>query len=115
MRWDVSYIYVLLNTITGQRYVGQTTGMPSVRLAEHIVYAHRTRRDGTPLSKCRLHTAIREYGPDAFVVESKSIVSDDLIDREERVLIRILKTCDPAKGYNMQPGGRKKRKAANAA
>jgi group I intron endonuclease len=91
------YIYMVLNTVTGKKYIGQTTQEPTQRFNQHLF-----RR----ASHCKaLSAAISKYGQDAFefsiIAES---ASKDELDRAEIAAIELHNTLAPH-GYNIKTGG----------
>lgn len=94
-------VYAITHCVTGKRYIGMTEGRLSRRWTEHKHAA----KGGV---RTVLYSAIRKYGPKAFVVEELAAVLPGL-DRKalgevERIVIAQEGTIIP-KGYNMTPGG----------
>lgn len=92
-------VYCATNTISGKKYVGQTTYSLEYRRDRHIESASRG-------SRTVFHKALASYGADAFVWE---ILYDGLDDQDELDLmeiaaIRKLNTLVP-NGYNLMSGG----------
>lgn len=86
-------IYRITNTINGKCYIGQTSKGLERRWKAHCKDARRG-------SLYVVHTAIRKYGPDAFIVELLEETTDNQLNDRERYWIAELQ---PA--YNMTEGG----------
>lgn len=92
-------IYIVTNTITGKRYIGQTMYSVSYRWKQHI--------EDSALNKSNsyLHRSIRKYGADAFVVRRVlKNVPLNLLDDLEIKCIERYRTFVP-NGYNLCRGG----------
>ena len=89
-------VYVHINKINWEKYVGQTKQKPEVRWANGEGYKQ------SPL----FYKAILKYGWDNFDHE---IIASHLTQGEannfEKLLIKLLKTCDINFGYNLSFGG----------
>ena len=101
-------VYMLTNTVTGLRYVGQTIQSMSKRMAQHAGGKQFGRtRSGMP---SRLQRSIRKHGWEAFTWEvlEKNIahVPASILDERERYWIKEKQTLHP-NGYNMDEGGQK--------
>jgi hypothetical protein len=107
-------IYVITNTITNKKYVGQANSHRlnhakyrpfgyTRRLKDHISEAVCN----TKKKQCKLlNNSIRKHGPDNFKVELiQRCLPESANDLEER-LISEYKTLAP-NGYNLSDGGRK--------
>lgn len=92
-------IYIVTNTITGKRYVGQTKYATDDRWKQHIEDSELNR------SNSYLHRSIRKYGVTAFVVKRvlKNVPLDILDDLEIKCIQRY-NTLAP-NGYNLCRGG----------
>lgn len=91
-------IYKITNKINGKIYIGITTKSIEERFARHVNSAEK--------SKYRIHTAIRKYGRDNFVIETLSVVSSQEEANELEIkLIQELNATDYNIGYNMAIGG----------
>lgn len=91
-------IYIITNTITRKRYVGQTKYNTLYRWNQHLEES----RAGSP---SYLHRAIRKYGENAFKV--KRVLKDipeDKLNSLEIICIERYGTLVPA-GYNLCRGG----------
>jgi len=88
-------IYVATNRVNGKQYVGQTRRTLKQRIKDHL----RERRSFMRV----FHRALVKYGVDSFDFEER-LVSDDMLDQEERRLILELNTKVP-NGYNLTDGG----------
>lgn len=98
------YIYCAQNTITGKKYVGQTT----VNIAQRWVAHCSAARTG---ENTYLYRSIRKYGEDAFVVTMLDSVSKptkrellSALNALEILYINELNTFHPT-GYNLTHGG----------
>lgn len=95
-------IYKIRNLINGMLYIGQTTQSLSERWWQHC------NRCPSQSHRSYIYNAIREYGPNNFVVEEidKATNLDDLNLKEE-TYIKAFNTIAPY-GYNLHPGGKGK-------
>ena len=95
-----SRIYKITRLSTGQMYIGLTLLDPSSRFAQH-------KRKAFEGSTTPLHEAMREDGPDGFMVE---MVEDGLLSEEvgqrEKYWIAALDTLHPS-GLNKATGGQR--------
>jgi hypothetical protein len=83
---------------SGRQYIGVTSWTVARRYAEHC----RTARQGRGYA---LHSAIRKYGQDRFLVETLVIADDiDYLHELELKAIKTFGTLHPA-GYNLTAGG----------
>lgn len=94
-------IYLIWHEETGMGYVGLSVRRPELRFADHLVAAVA----GAIKSEHSLHAAIRQYGPENFLV----VIIDEgtsLKDLGEKERKHILEhgTLAP-KGFNISPGG----------
>ena len=95
----MGYIYKVTNTINGKVYIGQTYRDVPTRWHEHIYHSYNPNRGYNSI----LHSAIRKYGEDAFVVE---IVEECETERlEERETFWIKEFGSAYGGYNSSLGG----------
>lgn len=95
----VYQIYVITNTVTGKKYIGQTIGSLRNRWSQHKSTAKRR-------LKLNFHHSIALYGPEMFIIEPVAFTftkshADQL---EEEWIIR-LNTTDRNFGYNYTFGG----------
>lgn len=92
-------IYVLINSVTGKRYVGQTIQKMGQRWSQH-------KRDAGKVDDY-LHNAMHSYGIDAFFYDIywKGECTADELDAMEKQAILDLKTHRSASGYNIDWGG----------
>ena len=92
-------IYVVLNTINGKLYVGQSRRNALSRWKGHINSA----KNGSPLY---FHQAIRKYNKENFSLGILDFsASPEELDRQERYWILHLHTTDKRFGYNLASGG----------
>lgn len=92
-------IYKIENRITGQCYVGQSQDIEA-RFENHKVVA----KLGTPEL---LYQAMRQYGPESFVLTVLEVAEDNL-DELERHYIQECGAFYKEGGYNMTMGGKGK-------
>ncbi len=92
-------IYCLTNTVTGQRYVGQTARTMRARWVEHVRNARRG------VGNRRLGRAIRRYGVAAFAVRelTRRLTRATAGVAERRLIARM--ACVWPSGYNLNAGG----------
>lgn len=97
----MEYIIYLITAPTGAAYVGRTgTGLKR-RWGAHIKRAFTEQHPGA------LYAAIREFGPDAFVVETlRTVEGKDAADEAETAEIRRLKEEWPGAVLNISDGGK---------
>jgi group I intron endonuclease len=94
-------IYRITNKSTGKEYVGLTIQTLERRWNYHIQQAMAGYINGTD----SLHAAIREFGPDDFVVlQIDSGTTKNDLEKKERYWIKKLGTLSP-QGYNISSGG----------
>lgn len=94
-------VYLITNTVNGKQYVGITCRGYRTRFLEHIHDSNYNKDNQI------LHSAIRKYGPDKFIVELlESNIPDELADSKEKEYISKYKTYYAVgQGYNMTEGG----------
>lgn len=97
-------VYQVTNLVDGKSYIGVTTNGVRRRWLRHCTRAKQNKhRNGNCPA---FHNAIREYGPDSFVVEHIFTVLDaDKAYEIEQEFIKEKNTKDP-NGYNMTHGGK---------
>lgn len=93
------YIYFIINKITNQRYVGQTTNF-SRRKSEHLLKLKENRHPNL-----KLQNAYNKYGEDSFIFQK--ITYDDISKKEldEQEIYYIDKFNSFERGYNLTSGG----------
>lgn len=92
------FIYSLINTVNGKRYIGQTTHSIEWRWNQHL--KHRN------LLNFPIYRALRKYGPDNFRVEILAVAcSVDCLNRLEPLFISAFQSLVP-NGYNLDSGGK---------
>lgn len=95
----VGFVYLVTNTVTRKKYVGQTTTSVERRWIQHLSSAKKG-------STYAIHQAIRKYGKGSFTVECLERVEgcySDLLAAEVRCIQA--QDCLTPKGYNLTPGG----------
>jgi hypothetical protein len=107
------HIYLIVNTITQKKYVGQTLSHRKNR-GQYKLFGYEGRfRDhlseaicNTKKKQCRyLNNAIRLYGKEAFIVSLLTECSLDELDPIEQKYIESENTLYP-NGYNLTKGGK---------
>jgi len=97
----MEYTIYLITTPTGAAYVGRTGMRLKRRWSAHISRALREKHQGV------LYASIREFGPEAFVVEPLCVVEGkDAADDAETKEIQRLKTEWPGAVLNISDGGK---------
>lgn len=91
----IRYVYSLLNTITGDRYIGTTMQVPRDRWHNHIAEAK-----GGSLRPIHVH--IREHGTDAFKLEILEELVCDLKEARSREQ-HFIQMLNPS--YNLEIDG----------
>jgi group I intron endonuclease len=96
-------IYLVRHVASGKVYVGKYHGKsPKRRWQTHVAHA-RSFANG---KKNHFHSAIRKYGPDAFVVsEIDRATTPEELCRLEQYYIAKFKSHIPTHGYNLTMGG----------
>ena len=104
---DIGSVYLVINTRTGKKYVGQTAREVSVRFAEHL-------SDARSDDDSHLCNGIRKHGADAFawLVLADGVPLSQL-DTVEIFWIRFYDTCHGV-GYNETEGGKRPRYSEEA-
>lgn len=94
----MGWIYLITNTVTGHRYVGQTSRTVTARWKQHVSDAlHK------PNKMTLMGRAIRKYGAESFSVETIGQFTNCL-GEAEKLFIAELNTFAP-NGYNLTQGG----------
>jgi group I intron endonuclease len=94
-------IYCHTHIATGRRYVGQTTLTTERRWKGHLANARRAK-----IGWAYFANAIRKYGAEAFSHEVLQVCdTQDAANLAEREWIARFGTTDPARGFNIKPGG----------
>lgn len=93
------YIYFIINNVTSQRYVGQTTNFTR-RKAEHLLKLKENRHPNP-----KLQNAYNKYGLENFTIQK--IQFDDITKEElnEQEIYYIKKYNSFESGYNLTEGG----------
>lgn len=110
----VGEIYLVTNTVTGQKYVGQTRSHRKNR-GKYRPFGYLKRFDDhVSNAKCKskgkltyFHNAIRKYGDENFSVELVIRCSLKELDDFETEYVKKFNTLYP-NGYNLTTGGTKK-------
>lgn len=93
------YIYFIINNITGQRYVGQTTNFTR-RKGEHFLKLRENRHPNI-----KLQNAYNKYGESNFTIQKIQFedISKEELDEQECFYIK--KYDSFLNGYNLTEGG----------
>lgn len=91
-------IYEVTNLIDGKKYVGQSVETINRRRAHH--YSHSKTKE-----KGYFHRALNKYPMDSFKWEILTEISDNKLDKMEKLLIFHEKSMWFQNGYNLQEGG----------
>ena len=95
----MGYIYKIINLINNKIYIGQTTRNIQIRLREHISKAYDNK------DKLYLHSAIRKYGEENFIIETIEQIDDSILDDREQYWIKYYNSNNKEIGYNLTNGG----------
>lgn len=90
------FVYLITNSVTGKKYVGQTTKSIQTRLRQHEQLQ----------GKCpALESAIKKYGREAFSILPLAQAQTQVeLNSEEGYWIETFRTVSPG-GYNLRGGG----------
>lgn len=93
------YIYFIINQITKERYVGQTTNF-SRRKSEHLIKLAENRHPNP-----KLQAAWNKYGEENFIIQKIQFdeLSKEELDEQERTYIKLYNSYQ--NGYNLTEGG----------
>lgn len=92
-------LYLIVNSVNGKKYVGQTVRSLEARWKQHLVDARCGKGK-------HLQNAIRKYGEENFSISPlMSVNSKEMLNAYEIKFIRELNTIDPEVGYNIAVGG----------
>lgn len=94
---NIENIYRIYNTVDGKSYVGQTTD-PEARIRAHFLKLAGGRHDAR-----KMQAAYKEYGGNAFQVETLEVVSIREADERERFWVAHFNSHKD--GYNKTKGG----------
>jgi len=104
----VSGVYIILNVTNGKCYVGSSINVYA-RMESH----RKCLVEGTHLNR-HLQSSWDKYGPASFKFKVVALCEEmELLD-EEQTMIDVLRTVDPAKGYNGRGAGPRGRHGLNA-
>ena len=95
----MSYIYKITNLINNKIYIGQTVNKIEYRLQEHF-HAAITYKD-----KSVLHSAMRKYGKEAFIIEVIEECENNKLSDREKYWIAFYDSTNRNIGYNITIGG----------
>lgn len=95
---SVHTIYRIHNTVNGKSYVGQTIQL------EKRIQAHFGSLTYGKHVNMQLQADFRQYGRDAFVVETLEVVEQDEANAKE--IFWMAQLNSRAAGYNVRPGGK---------
>lgn len=99
------YIYIAINKVNENVYVGQTTKTVEQRKQKHFQEA-RSESNGTRRKSSYFHNAIRKYGEDAFeFMQLDEASSLEELNEKERFWIEAFHATDSMFGYNLDSGG----------
>lgn len=88
-------VYKITNLINNKIYIGQTTETLAQRFSRHCGYQLN---DGT-----YLHTAMKKYGVENFVIEQIDVAKDqEELDELEIYWINFYNACNNDIGYNLK-------------
>jgi len=94
----MGYVYKIVNKVSGKIYVGKTKSTVAKRWRSHVSIAIAGDR------RMAVHSAMRRYPLEMFVVETLEEVTDSDLGARERFWIARLMSMAPT-GYNLTPGG----------
>jgi len=86
-------IYMIINKVTGCKYIGQTTESTNKKWKEHIDQSKR-------MSNKPLHKAMRKHGNHNFLIKVLCECNITELDEKEKFYIKEYNTLDSDKGYN---------------
>jgi len=93
---DIAYLYQIVNTENGMKYIGVTKN-PKVRFRGHAFHSTKKRSI--------LKNAIKKHGVDKFKMEIICVSTQDYCYEMEAKAIEMVCTLTPS-GYNICTGGR---------
>jgi len=94
-----SGIYCIINTVTKQRYIGQSVNL-KLRMRRQL----QQLRDGTHINSY-MQRHFNKYGSENFDVKIIERCSLGLLDKRECYWIGVYETLQRDKGYNLESGG----------
>lgn len=92
-------IYKITNRVNGMVYIGQTKRKLDVRWKQHIYDANKW------FACHKFQEAIKEYGPENFVVEQIDCAATKE-EADEKEILWIKQYDSMENGYNCSPGGK---------
>lgn len=95
----MSYIYVIINTLTDKVYIGKTSCFTN-RKKEHL----RKLRYGKHVNK-HLQYSYNKYSKDVFVFDILEECDESVVDDREKYWISFYDSTNDFKGYNLTHGG----------
>ena len=93
------YIYKIINTVNNKIYIGQTVNKIEYRLQEHF-HAAITYKD-----KSVLHSAMRKYGKESFIIEVIEECEEKELSDKEKYWTAFYNSTNRNIGYNITIGG----------
>lgn len=98
------YIYLVLNTLNGKGYVGQTRRKVQTRWREHVRCAIRSKEKR--IRNNHFYRAINKYSPKNFEIRTiLSLPCSKDLEKAEQYFIEYFKTNRKEYGYNGTSGG----------
>ena len=91
-------VYKIVNLITDEKYIGQTTQTLENRWKQHIKDSRKKRYEKRPL-----YQAIKKYGIENFKIEKIEDCSTEKLHKREKYWIEVYDTFH--NGYNVTMGG----------
>lgn len=96
----MGYIYKITNRINGHSYIGQTRNDIASRFNAHYLISFNPNSDEYDYA---IHSAIRQYGKNNFIIEQLEECDDNLLNEKEKYWIEYYDTY--YHGYNETLGG----------
>lgn len=93
------YIYKITNIVNNKIYIGQTVNKVEYRLQDHF-HAAITYKD-----KSILHSAMRKYGKESFIIEVIEECEEKELSDKEKYWIAFYNSTNRNIGYNITIGG----------
>ena len=93
MYMKVGTIYLIINKVNGNKYIGQTTQTMNHQWKQHIDESKR-------MSPHPLHRAMRKYGTHQFLIREIEECDVSKLDEREQYFIQEYHTFESSHGYN---------------